>query len=250
MAQLLELMEANDGFRSIHDVRKPANWNQRIDSLVGLIENRDRLPSHRWEYALREVMTTEDFPYLFGDSLEREVLARLAIAKPNCMRIAKRGSVRDFRTVKRFRYDGLTGRLQKVPEKAEYKAGELDEVYYYYSLDKWGRQCDFSWETLINDDLNAFGDVPQRMADSCTATLEWFITDLFWNAGGPSAACFGNTPAATALTIGALETAVEAMAAYVDPTTAEPINNRPKYLMVGPALEFTARQILTSSHKM
>lgn len=52
-----------------------------------------------------------------------------------------------------------------------------------------------------------------------------------------------------ALTIGNLEISVAAMAAFVD-ANGEPIMNRAKYLVVGPSLEFTARQILTSATKM
>ena len=40
-----------------------------------------------------------------------------------------------------------------------------------------------------------------------------------------------------------------AMLAFTD-ANGEPIMNRPKYLVVPPALEFTARQILTSATKM
>jgi len=50
------------------------------------------------------------------------------------------------------------------------------------------------------------------------------------------------------LTIANLETAFETMQAVTD-ANGEPIMNRPKYLVVVPALEFTARQILTSTHK-
>jgi hypothetical protein len=52
-----------------------------------------------------------------------------------------------------------------------------------------------------------------------------------------------------ALTIANLETCVSRMVAFTD-VNGEPIWNRPKYLVVGPALEFTARQILTSANKM
>jgi hypothetical protein len=51
------------------------------------------------------------------------------------------------------------------------------------------------------------------------------------------------------LTIANLETGVEAMASWRDPG-GSPIMNRPKYLVVPPALEMTARQILTSTVKM
>jgi hypothetical protein len=55
--------------------------------------------------------------------------------------------------------------------------------------------------------------------------------------------------AALPLTIQNLENTCEAMAAFLD-ANGEPIMNRAKYLVVGPGLEFTARQILTSSQKM
>jgi hypothetical protein len=51
------------------------------------------------------------------------------------------------------------------------------------------------------------------------------------------------------LTITNLQDACEAMAAFQD-AGGEPILNRPKYLVVPPALEFTARAILTSATKM
>ena len=250
--EMLEIMETMKGFKSVRDARHPADWDTRRDQLEGLIENRDKLVRHKHEYLLKEVMTTEDFPVLFGDSLDRELLARYKIAEPNFLRVLKRTTASSVypRPIRRMRYDGLTCRLQKVKEKGEYKAAELDEQSYSYYIYKWGRQCDFSWETLFNDDLGAFNDVPQRFADAVTNTLEFWATDLFWNVGGPSAAMFGNTPANTALTINALETAVEAMAVYRDPKCAEPISNRPKYLVVPPGLEFTARQILNSTHKM
>jgi len=51
------------------------------------------------------------------------------------------------------------------------------------------------------------------------------------------------------LTIANLEAGMEAMAGWVD-AGGEPIMNRAKYLVVPPALEMTARQILTSATKM
>ena len=52
----------------------------------------------------------------------------------------------------------------------------------------------------------------------------------------------------TLLTIASLETGYETMAAFTD-LSGEPILNRPKYLVVPPALEMTARQIITSTVK-
>jgi len=51
------------------------------------------------------------------------------------------------------------------------------------------------------------------------------------------------------LTIGNLEAGFQRMQEFTD-INGEPILNRPLYLVVPPALEFTARQILTSAVKM
>ena len=51
------------------------------------------------------------------------------------------------------------------------------------------------------------------------------------------------------LTIANLEAGLEAMASWTD-AGGSPIYNRAKYLVVPPALEMTARQILTSANKM
>jgi len=254
MTTMLELNENWAGYKPVSQIGKDAAYAQRLQEAVALIENTDGMPSHLREYKLKEAMGTSDFPLLFADTLERDLLARHKTIVPQMRQVCKLGTVRDFRTKKIFRIDGLTTRLQKVAEKGLYLAAEMDEKKYEYSLDKWGRKVDFSWEMLINDDLGAFRDIPQRLADACKQTEEYFITSLFWDADGPldsyfSVANGGAAVAKTALNIGNLQDAVEAMSAYKN-ADGEPILNRPAYLVISPALEFEARTILTSSNKM
>ncbi|GAF98587.1 unnamed protein product, partial [marine sediment metagenome] len=129
-----------------------------------------------------------------------------------------------------------------------------DERKHYYAVKKYGRQFDISWEAIINDDLGALRDTPMRFAKAARRAEEFYLTSLFWELAGPIDAYFAAAGGAGAvatvpLTIGNLETGVAAMAAYTD-VGGSPIMNKPKYLMIGPALEFTARQILTSANKM
>jgi len=257
--EMLTLKEMSDsaewvGYRENHLSRlNTAEHLANLERFVGLIENRDGLPSHRWRYELQEAMTTSDFPYMFGDSVARDLLSHYKAVQPKMMKILrKRTPVDDFRTIKTFRKSGyVTMRLQQVQEKGEYLAQEYEEDRTQYSLAKWGRQLDFSWEAYLNDDLGMFSQCAQDLATAVQNTIEWYITSLFWNAAGPIAANFGNAAAATAgLTIGALETAFEQMIAYRHPDTNEPIMNLPKYLVVPPALKFTAEQILQSVQKM
>ena len=241
------------GFQENHYARNnSAAHLENLDRFNALVENRAGLKTHAWEFMLKEAMTTSDFPYMFADSVARELVSHYKAVQPKMMQILrKRTPVADFKTIKTFLKSGFVSmRLQQVNEKGEYLAQEYEEDQTTYELKKWGRQLDFSWEAYLNDDLGMFSECGPDLATAVQNTLEWYITSLYWNAAGPIAANFGNAAAATAgLTIGALETAYEAMIAYRHPDTNEPIMNAPKYLVVPPGLKFTAEQILKSVTK-
>ncbi len=250
----LGVLEDWDSFARARAPKADQQFNVKLKEVRELLMGTDGRPAHVSEFMLREVMTTSDFPLLFANTLERELLARFKPIPRQMRQIVRLGKGRDFRVIDRYRVDGLTKRLNKIVEKGEYLADKLDETRYYYNLEKYGRQADFSWEAWKNDDLGAFEDVPGRLAHAVINTEEWFITNLFWAAAGPRAAFFsiangGAAVATPVLAIGSLEDGVEAMAAFTDPS-GEPILNRPVSLVVGPALEFVARQILTSANKM
>ncbi len=160
-AQLLESVGGGiteSGFRHVRpNMQLDAARMQRMIEVMSLLHNDQHYDHITYAFRLREVMTTDSFPLAFADSLARELRARYGVARPGMMQIARRGIVPDFRAKKSFRIDGLTGRLQKVEEKGEYLAGELTEAKTEYSVAKYGRQCDFSWEAYINDDLGIFG---------------------------------------------------------------------------------------------
>ena len=250
---LREMMEGFEGYRSVREARKSPDLDARLLEVANLINNESGFPAHRHEYLLKEAMTTADFPYLFGEILDRQLLQGFKDTPQVMAQVCRRGTVRDFRTVHRYEISNGDQYLDQVSEKGEYLASDRDEARYTYALLKYGRQFDISWEAMVNDDLGALSDTPMRFAKAARRTEERFITSLFWNAAGPldayfSAANGGAAVAANPLTIANLETAVEAMAAYTD-QGGSPIMNRPKYLVIPPALEFTARQILSSANK-
>uniref|UniRef100_A0A6M3KUT9 Putative structural protein n=1 Tax=viral metagenome TaxID=1070528 RepID=A0A6M3KUT9_9ZZZZ len=252
--ELKELVEGWEGYNSIRTAKKRTDHDERLLEVVNLLTNKEGYASHKREYLLREAMTTSDFPYLFGEVLDRQLLAGFKDTPQVMPRICRPGRVKDFRTVHRYEISDGDQRLEKVAEKGEYLASDRDEAKYYYAISKYGRQFDISWEAIISDDLGALRDTPMRFAKAARRAEEYFLTSLFMDTNGPLDAVFsvargGAAVAATPLTIGNLETGVEAMAAYTD-QGASPILNRPKFLMIPPALEFTARQILTSATKM
>jgi len=202
---------------------------------------------HVREFLLREALTTSDFPYLFGDVLDRQVLASYKAVDPVWKAFVKMSTVRDFKTAYRFAITGGDQYLAEVAEKGEYLASERNEARYELAVKKYGRQFDISWEAMINDDLGALQDTPERFAMAAVRTEHRIVT----NAYARNAVLYvaARNVGAGALTINNLETGVEAMMAFQDANN-EPIMNRPKYLVVPPGLEMTARQILTSANKM
>jgi hypothetical protein len=248
--ELMKLMEDWKGYTALSDVKKPENWEAQLKETIDLLSNAKRLPQHRHEYLIREALTTSDFPYLFGDILDRQVLASYRAVDPVWKAFVKMSTVKDFKVSRRFAITGGDQYLAEVAEKGEYLASERTEGHYDLSVKKYGRQFDISWESLINDDLGALKDTPERFARAAVRTEHRITTGLYADnatlyqlAGGQA------NRVVTALTIGSLEVGLQAMAGFLD-ANGEPIMNRAKFLVVPPALEMTARQILTSATKM
>lgn len=244
--ELLKLMEDWKGFSAVSDVNRGEGYEQKLKETIDLLSNARGLPAHRAEYLLREALTTADFPLLFADVLDRQVLAAYKAVTPLWKPYFRTSTNRDFKVSKRFAISGGDQYLAEVAEKGEYLASERTEDEYELSVKKYGRQFDISWETLINDDLGALKDTPERFAKAAIRTEHRIAVGLY--AGNAVLYGYGNR-SANALTIANLETAIQYMNTLTD-AGGEPILNSPKYLVVVPALEFTARQILTSTQKM
>lgn len=201
-----------------------------------------------WQF--REAIGTSDFPLLFGDVLDRQLLASYRewpVSYPNYTGIKQ---VADFRTVSRFAIDGSEAVLATVNEQEEYPGSNLSETRYQYSVAKYGRRIPFSWEAMINDDLNALKDIPERFARAARRTEERFVTDLLFDSSGPDATHFsaGNNNIVTSnpvLTIAGLQTAFTILAAQTD-SDGEPIVIDSAELVVPPALEVVALNILNA----
>ena len=219
-----------------------------------------QLAPHERDYLLREALTTSDFPYLFGDVLDRQVLANYKAVDPVWKPYTRMSTVpRIHPQVGGYRF-AMTGGdqlLAEVAEKGEYLASERSEARYPVSVKKYGRQFDISWEAIINDDLGALQDTPTRFARAAVRTEHRLVTATYADntVGGAVHTAGGglySTNAAElnenalALTVANLQTNVALMEAFTD-ANGEPILNRPKYLVVPPSLAFTAMQILEST---
>jgi hypothetical protein len=202
------------------------------------------LAMHRFQ----EAMTTSDFPLLFGDVLDRQLLAAYDEWPVAWQQIARRGTVRDFRKVKRFTMDGGGAVLDKVGQVQEYPAAGRVEGKYEYAAEKYGRRMPFSWEDFVNDDLDAFRESPNVLAAAARRTEERFATALYAGVSGPNTAFFtaGNGNIMTAkLSTGSLQEAFTKVSKQRDPD-GNPIYIEMMHLVVPPALEVTANNIINA----
>jgi hypothetical protein len=240
----------SSGMRRLSRRSRDAAWEKKVLEATRLY-NRARTGSRRDLADFSEAMTTSDFPLLMGDVLDRALVAKYDRWPTVWTSVAKRGTVRDFRTVKRFRLDGGGAVLEKVAQRSEYPEAGLSENYYSYSVAKYGKRLSIDWEMLINDDLDAFRDLPSTLAEAARQTEEKFVTDLYVNSTGPDGTFFaaGNANIVTrnpVLSVSGLQTAFTVLNSHTD-TDGNPIYINGAVLMIPPALEVTAQNILNAT---
>lgn len=255
MSEFLKEMENWESYSPVNSARFS---EAEIEKALDLIENKPGWHSKLWEARLYEAITTSDFPVLFGQIVTREMIAKYTGITPDWKSYVKVGKTNDFRTVTREAvYD--TDELEKVVEKGEYLVAPHAQGRYSGAVEKYGRSFDISYESMVNDIMNAFADVPERFSRAAANTEALIATRLIADAAGPNAALFGDTvsdPASgaditnkgvLALTIDNLETTLNLIAAQLHPLDGSQLGIRGVHLVVPSALELTARKILNST---
>lgn len=252
---------SGDGTR-VSAIRRSPTYERDFDEVSALYES--VLAGNRYA-AVRfsEAMARADFSYLFGDVIDRQMLAIYQTAPVQWNMVARRGRVRDFREVKRFTLDGGNDRLSQVAELAPYPTRAVSDGKYSYQVKKYGGEIPISWETLVNDDLDALQDLPERLALGARRTEEYFATALYATSSGPDATFFSDAhknkinatvggtgvPTNPALSIQGMQYAMQVMAQQVD-STGNPIYIQGVTLVVPPALKVIAMNIINATQIM
>lgn len=239
-----------DGFAGTGSLRNQPQYPAMLREALTVLKRArgSRYGMMRFE----EAMTTADFPLIMGDVLDRQLLGTYQETPATWSMYARRGRVPDFRTVKRFAVDGGEGVLPAVGPLAPYQPQVLKETRYTYSVSKYGRTLNWSWESFVNDDLDALGSSsPARLARAARRSEEKYVTDLFCGTSGPDSTFYsaGNANIVTSnpvLSITALQTAYKVLGAQVD-ADGEPILVDMAVLVVPPALEVVAQNILNAT---
>jgi hypothetical protein len=209
-----------------------------------------------------EAMSTSDFPILIGDVLDRQLLSGYSETPVTWPEYLSRSTVDDFRAVRLITLDGL-----EQPYYPTYKKAELEDVkednsltegQYSTKVEVYEKGFSLNWRMLVNRALNAFANLPQRLARGARRTEQKFASGLYQDSSGPLSTFFtsgnknqiitangaaSNNPP---LSVQGLKDGLNVFYRMVD-SGGDPIAIEGAILVVPPTLAFTAEEILKAN---
>ena len=243
--------------KSVRERRQPsADYQRKL--LEAATFYGEVLKGQRPIWQFQEALTTGDFPLLFADIIDREMLADYVATTKSWPLFCKTGTVPDFRNVNRFAVDGSEAVLAPVVQGDQYPESLMTDTRYTYAVGKYGRRIAFAWESMVNDDLDGLKSIPGRLARGAIRAEEKFATQLIADANGPHATMFsagnknqiivanGSLLANPVLSIAGLQNAMTVIYRQLD-KDGEPIFIDLVTLVVPPALRVIAENILNAT---
>jgi len=210
-----------------------------------------------YPFAIAEGISTGDFPTLFGALVDREMMAAYRASIPDWRPYIKTGTVPNFVQHELHKVTGNDSILPLVAENGPYLETPSVTGHYHRQVFKYGRMFRISFEATVNDFLGAFDGMGNKFLTAVQRTEARNAALTFVAAAGPSVALYGAPIAdvdgqnvtnlgVLGLSITNLEATLRLMSEQTD-ANGEPISVAGVHLVVPPALEMTARAILTSA---
>ncbi|MEG3167515.1 Clp protease ClpP [Sphingomonas sp. LB3N6] len=196
--------------------------------------------------------TTADFPALMGNTVGRTLRKAYELAPQTFKPFVRPATVPDFRPVSRVALSDIS-KMQAVAEGAEYQYATVGDSSEQYVVGKWGQIISITWETIINDDLNAFDRIPMAMGQEAAqveSDVVWAImlSNPIMNDGKTLFhADHGNLGAAADMTIDSLQAGRTRMRTQKT-ANGRFLNNAPSFLIAGPLKEQKANQFTSSNY--
>lgn len=201
---------------------------------------------------LEAAASTMSLPGIMSNIANKSLLAGFNHVENAWRQIAKIGSVRDFKTVTRYRFNADMG-FEPIAYGGEFKHGGVSEESYTNKADTYGKMFGIYREDIINDDLDALKEIPFRIGEGAALT----INRVFWTLWLSNPNNFFSTAhknyktgADTALSVDGLTLARQTFSKQRRPGSsgkADPLGVRPKILLVPASLEILADLLMNST---
>ncbi|KAA0677777.1 prohead protease/major capsid protein fusion protein [Roseomonas genomospecies 6] len=199
----------------------------------------------------RSAHSTSDFPLLLENAVNKAMLPGYASAAPTYRTWAAQRSFNDFRPHKFLRIGDFPS-LKEIGEGGETKFGTVSENREEVTAKEFGTGIAIGRRALINDDLGALQNftamIGVRVASDENAMAYALLSQNPTLADGKAVfhTGHGNKAASgAALDVTSMAAAVKALRSQTSLDGIK-LNVAPRYLVIGPALELTARQLLAS----
>ncbi len=228
-----------------------------VDIAKVAMGNSDALRRHEKLIQRSAYHTTGSFPNLLLDSINKTLLAAYEEAPYTWEVWARQApSVQDFKQINRTRFSEAPD-PEQVPERAEYKEKAMSDSKESYRVEKYGEMFTISWETVVNDDLDAISRVPAMHGNACrrkvnkevyavlTANALMGDGNTLFSASHASGSNLSGASAAPSVTT--LNAAFAAMRTQKGLSADSVVSVIPRYLIVPAALEATALELVSST---
>jgi hypothetical protein len=210
----------------------------------------------RYNISREAYHTTGSFANLLLDAANKTLLAGYDEAEYTWNAWARQAaSVPDFKNINRIRFSEF-GDLEAVPENTDYKESSESDSKESYKVEKFGRLFTVTWETVVNDDLDAISRIPamqgiaarrtqnKKVYEVLTANAAMADGTALFAADHSNFVGSGSGAAPSVTTLNAGFTAMRTQTGLNGETI---INVTPRYLIVPAALEATALELFTSA---
>lgn len=206
--------------------------------------------------------STGSFANLLLDAANKTLLAGYEEAPYTWEMWARNaGTTSDFKTLNRIRFSEM-GAPEMVPEGMDYPTSVMSDAKEAYKINKYGSMFTVTWETVVNDDLDAISRIPAMQGAACrrlqnsavygvlTANAAMADTGALFNATAQTTAG-GHANLATGSatpTVATLNAAFLSMMTKkgLGITSTVTLNIQPAFLIVPAALSATALTLLGS----
>lgn len=199
--------------------------------------------------------TTGSFPNLLLDAANKSLLDAYEEAPYTWQLWARQAaSTSDLKNINRIRFSESPD-LEAVPEGHEYKEKPFSDQKETYEPIKYGAAFSITWETIVNDDMDAISRVPAMHGNAARRKQNKAVYSVLTDNDlmSDSVALFGSHTSGTNLSgadanpsVTTLNTAFTAMMTQTGLSSDTIVNVQPRFLIVPAALSATAEELVAS----
>ncbi|MGV8959212.1 MAG: ClpP-like prohead protease/major capsid protein fusion protein [Stenotrophomonas sp.] len=170
---------------SAHRMEGPASQFRGMD-LMDMARDSVERAGHRTrgmskqEIAVKALQSTSDFPAVLGNVVNRTLRAGYEATPRTFLPFSRQTTLPDFKEISRVQLGGAPA-LLRVVEGGEYTEGSIGEGAEKYRVHKYGRIVALTWETIVNDDLDALSRIPFAFGASAADLESDLVYAIFTN---------------------------------------------------------------------